>query len=67
MKDRNGNRDLFARTFRNAGRFDGGGTPIDRHPKDINWRDWLLAFTVAAAMICIILGVTAWAPVGGTF
>lgn len=67
MKDRNGNRDQFARTFHNAGRFDGGGLPTDRHPSDLTWTDCALWIVIAIGIGCAIAGITVWAPAGGTF
>lgn len=41
----------------------------DRHPSDrrMDWSDWLLLAAIAAVLTCICLGVTVWAPKGGTF
>lgn len=49
------------------GGFTGQSRKAERHPTDIDWSAWALRFAIAIALICAILGVTVWAPAGGTF
>jgi hypothetical protein len=65
------NRDYFARPIQsdrlrhdygNSGLSGSGFTPTDRHPSDRRL-DYALLIAIAVAVVCIGLGVTAWADV----